>query len=199
MRRIVLASESPRRKELLERAGLSFEVASSDFEEDLSLPLPPLELARRLSRGKAESVASRYPDSIVIAADTFIVLAGKVLGKPASAAEAARMLRAMSGRAHSVITGYTVLDTKSGREVSEAVETAVRFRELTEAEIDGYVATGEPLDKAGAYAIQGLGGALVEKVEGDYDNVVGLPVAALLEALRSFGVEAPEVKGGGAS
>jgi septum formation protein len=192
LRLIVLASESPRRKELLERAGLRFSVAASDYEEDLGLDMPPHELAAHLSKGKAASVAGKHPDAVVIAADTFIVLEGKILGKPHTEDEAARMLGLLSGRAHSVITGYTVLDTATGREVSESVETRVWFKELTDDEIEAYVKTGEPLDKAGAYAIQGRGASLVQKIEGDYDNVVGLPVDAVLRSLGRLGGDVSE-------
>jgi septum formation protein len=189
MRRIILASESPRRKELLKSTGLRFEVASGDVEEDLALGLPPHELARHLSEQKANSVAGEYPDAVIIAADTFIVLEGSVLGKPHTGDEARRMLGALSGRAHSVITGFTILDTKSGKMRSGSEETRVWFRELTDRQIDDYVGTGEPLDKAGAYAIQEQGAALVEKIEGDYQNVVGLPLSALREGLRQFGID----------
>jgi septum formation protein len=188
VRRIILASESPRRREILKSTGLRFEVASSDFEEDLGLGLPPHELAQHLSVEKANSVAGGYPDAVIIAADTFIVLGGSVLGKPHTGDEAGRMLRALSGRAHSVITGFTILDTKSGKMLSESVETMVWFKELSEKQIDDYVETGEPLDKAGAYAIQEKGAALVDRIEGDYQNVVGLPLKALRESLRQFGI-----------
>ena len=189
MRKIILASESPRRKELLKRTGLSFEVAPSDLEEDLSLNLDPHELAKHISAEKAASVAGKYPDAVIIAADTFIVLGDTVLGKPHTGEEAKRMLGALSGREHSVITGFTILDTSSNAKHTESVETRVWFRELSDGQIEAYVRTGEPLDKAGAYAIQGQGAALVEKIEGDYENVVGLPLSALRESLRRFGIE----------
>ena len=189
MRRIILASESPRRRELLKSTGLSFEVASSDIEEDLGLGLLPHELAQHLSVEKASSVAGGYPDAVIIAADTFIVHEDSLLGKPHTSDEARRMLRALSGRERSVITGFTILDTKSGRMLSESVETTVWFKELSEEQIEEYVETGEPLDKAGAYAIQEQGAALVKKIEGDYQNVVGLPLKALREGLRQFGID----------
>lgn len=187
MKRIVLASESPRREEILRSAGLDFTTDASRCEEDLSLDMPPRELAVHLSRQKADAVALRHPDAIVIAADTLIVLEGRVLGKPRSEEEAALMLSSLSGKAHSVITGYTVKDSAAGMTRSARVETRVWFRPLREEEIAGYVAGGEPMDKAGAYAVQGSGGAFVEKVEGDFLNIVGLPLDALLETLREFG------------
>jgi septum formation protein len=187
MKRIVLASESPRREEILRSAGLDFTTEASHYEEDLSIEMPPRELAVHLSREKADAVARRHPDAIVIAADTLVVLEGRVLGKPRTAEEAALMLRSLSGKAHSVITGYAVKDSGTGKTRSASVETRVWFRPLLDEEIAGYVKSGEPMDKAGAYAVQGRGGAFVERVEGDFLNVVGLPLNALLETLREFG------------
>ncbi len=187
-REIVLASASPRRKELLEKAGLKFVVDASDFEEDLSLRMSAGRLARYLSCEKAKAVAEKYNNAIIIAADTIISLDEKVFGKPHTDSEAIRMLNILNGRAHDVITGFTIMDTGDGLSVSRSVVTKVYFRKLTLREIDTYVRTGEPLDKAGAYAIQGIGAAIVKKIEGDYNNVVGLPVDALMKELRKFGV-----------
>jgi len=189
LKKLVLASGSPRRREILKEAGLEFTVARSGYEEDLSLQMSPHDLAMHLSAGKARDVAARHMDALVIAADTFIVLEGRILGKPGTADEAEQMLRAMSGKEHSVITGFTVLDSESKREVSRWVETRVRFREISDDEITSYVETGEPLDKAGAYGIQQRGAALVERVEGDYLNVVGLPLEELKKVLAGFGFE----------
>ncbi len=150
--------------------------------------IAPRALARRLSREKAEAVSSRHGDALIIAADTFIVYRGRLLGKPHTSKEAARMLAVLSGQAHSVITGFTILDAASGKTTSRSVETTVYFRKLTAAEILAYVRTNEPLDKAGGYAIQGLGSLLVTRIEGDYYNVIGLPLAALTEALKDFGI-----------
>ncbi|MBI4680946.1 MAG: septum formation inhibitor Maf [Nitrospirae bacterium] len=187
-REIVLASASPRRKELLEKAGLKFVVDASDFEEDLSLRMSAGRLARYLSCEKAKAVAEKYNNAIIIAADTIISLDEKVFGKPHTDSVAIRMLNILNGRAHDVITGFTIMDTGDGLSVSRSVVTKVYFRKLTLREIDTYVRTGEPLDKAGAYAIQGIGAAIVKKIEGDYNNVVGLPVDALMKELRKFGV-----------
>jgi septum formation protein len=149
----------------------------------------PHAYAQKLSLAKAREVASRHRDSVIIAADTFGMVDGRFVGKPRTAVEARRTLAGLSGRCHIVITGFTVLDTAKGRSVSRSVETIVQFRRLTRKEITAYAATGEPLDKAGAYAIQGRGAVLVERIEGDYFNVVGLPLATLAEALKEFGVE----------
>ena len=190
MKRIILASSSPRRKELLEQIGLRFEVEPSDYEEDIVPGSEPHEMARKLSLGKARAAARKHRNAIIIAADTFVVFGDRILGKPRTDAEAREMLRALNGQAHSVITGFTVLDTESGKVVSRSVETRVHMRKLTLKEIDSYVRTKEPLGKAGGYAIQGLGAVLIERIEGDYSNVVGLPLSALAESLREFGVHA---------
>jgi len=188
MKKIILASASPRRRELLALTGLKFSVDSGDYQEDMSTPLDPHRLGRFLSLEKARSVATRHRDALIIAADTFIVFRGGLLGKPHTDREAKRMLLMLSGKRHSVITGFTILDTASGKRLSRSVETRVFFRNLTEKEIDAYVRSGEPLDKAGAYAIQGLGSVVVRKIEGDYFNVIGLPLNALAESLKKFGI-----------
>ncbi|MBI5664301.1 MAG: septum formation inhibitor Maf [Nitrospirae bacterium] len=189
MRKIVLASASPRRKEILGITGLKFTVCVSDYEEDLDLPLKPRELARLLSSKKAEAVAHKYKNAIIIAADTFIAYKDRLLGKPHTGKEAESMLRLLNGKAHAVITGFTILDTGSGKKLSRSVETKVYFKRLSLEEIRAYVRSKEPLDKAGAYAIQGLGAVFVEKIEGDFFNVVGLPLCALAEGLKRFGVD----------
>lgn len=173
---------------MLKQIGLKFQIERSNCTEDLGSSLEPHELAKSLSLKKASSVAKKYKNAVVIAADTIGVLEGKILGKPRTADEAREMLVAMSGKAHSVITGFTILDADNGRTVSRSVETKVQFRKLTVEEIDAYVRSGEPLDKAGAYAIQALGAVLIERMEGDYFNVVGLPLSALAESLKEFGI-----------
>ncbi len=188
MKRIILASASPRRKEILEKTGLKFRVDTGDYEEDMGLGLEPHELARFLSHEKVKAISGKYKDALVIAADTFIVFRDKLLGKPRTKKEAGRMLKTLSGKAHSVITGFTILDTGSKKKVSRSVETKVYFKRLTAGEIEAYVNSKEPLDKAGAYAIQGLGAIIVRKIEGDYFNVMGLPLSTLVENLKKFGV-----------
>lgn len=187
-RRVILASASPRRREILKNAGIDFEIATSNADETLDPSLEPRRLSRILSRRKAEAVAQKYMNAVIIAADTFIVFRGRLLGKPKDAPDARRMLRMLSGKTHSVITGYTILDTKSGKRVSASEETRVTFHRLPDEEIDWYIATGEPMDKAGAYGIQGKAAVFVRKIDGDYLNVVGLPLAALVRKLRRFGV-----------
>jgi nucleoside triphosphate pyrophosphatase len=187
-RDIVLASASPRRKEILALTGLEFRVDAGDYEETMDLPMEPHELARFLSREKADAVALKYRNALIIAADTFLLFEGGLLGKPRDERDAGRMLARLNGRSHSVITGFTVLDTANKKSVSDSVETKVYFRRLTSKEISSYVKSGEPLDKAGSYGIQGLGALLVEKIEGDYFNVMGLPIGALAQTLKKFGI-----------
>ncbi|VVB87212.1 Septum formation protein Maf [uncultured archaeon] len=189
---IILASASPRRKELLELIGLQFKVDPGDYKEDMNLKLSPHELARALSLEKAKSVAAKYRNAVIIAADTFVIIRGHILGKPHTEEEAKKMLALLDGATHSVITGFTILDTDTGKKISRSVETKVTFKNLTEKEIDAYVKTKEPLDKAGAYALQGLGSVLVKRIEGDYFNVIGLPLCPLVECLAEFGIRIPE-------
>ncbi|HDZ88359.1 MAG TPA: septum formation inhibitor Maf, partial [Nitrospirae bacterium] len=188
MRKIILASASPRRKDILGITGLNFTVCASDYEENLDLPLNPRALARFLSRKKAEAVAHKYKNAIIIAADTFIIFKNRLLGKAHTGKQAEKMLRMLNGKAHSVITGFTIMDTGSGKVLSRSVETKVYFKKLSREEIKGYVRTKEPLDKAGAYAIQGLGAVFIRKIDGDFFNVMGLPLCALTESLKEFGV-----------
>ena len=185
---IVLASQSPRRRELLSRMGLDFSVCSPSIDEDAFSAPEPLELVKLLSREKALQVAAgQGKDTLVIAADTVVVRDGTALGKPASSEEAEAMLSSLSGRSHLVCTGVTV--TRNGHTVTEAEVTQVTFRGLDREEIRRYVATGEPMDKAGAYGIQGLGALLVSGIRGDYSNVVGLPVCLLGQILKDYGLD----------
>jgi septum formation protein len=133
-------------------------------------------------------VARKHKNAIVIAADTFIVFRGKIMGKPGTEAEARKMLMILRGKSHSVITGFTILDTEENKALTKSVETVIHIKNLTPEEIDVYVKSKEPLDKAGAYAIQGLGSVIVERIEGDYFNVMGLPLSALAESLKEFGI-----------
>jgi septum formation protein len=185
---LVLASASPRRRELLDRLGLRFTVRSADIDET---PLPgeePGAYVLRLAREKARTAAR--PGELVLAADTTVVIDGEILGKPEDDADAGRMLRLLSGREHEVLTGVAVLEvteTGAGRTASEVARTTVRMAALTPEEIAWYVATGEPRDKAGAYAIQGLSALFVETVSGNYANVVGLPIPTVYRLFAELG------------
>lgn len=187
--KIILASQSPRRRELLERMGLTeFEIRPAQGEEQANPGLTPAQLVEELSRQKADETAlTAGADNIIIAADTVVAADSRVLGKPRSRDEAVEMLRLLSGRIHTVYTGVTV--RQGERILTQHEATDVYFRPLTEGEIAAYVATGEPMDKAGAYGIQGRGCVLVEGIRGDYYNVMGLPVCRLALMLREFGVE----------
>lgn len=186
MKPIILASTSPRRKAILRITGLRFRAVGSDVEEDMMLPLAPRELAKRLSRDKAEAVARRLPHHIVIGADTFVTLGNRVLGKPHTPIKARAMLRAISGQTVGIVTGFTIIHTESARMVSRAVTTSLRIKRLSEQEIRDYVRTKEPLDKAGAFAIQGIGATLIERINGDYFAALGLPLFALVKELKKF-------------
>ena len=192
MSALVLASASPRRKELLNELlgglGVDFEVLPAEGEEVLPEGLPPREAALELARQKGREVAAARPASWVLSADTVVVVEGAVLGKPAGAAEALLMLSRLNGRRHTVITAFCLLNRERGVERCEAVETAVTFRRVPEAELAAYAASPEPLDKAGAYAIQGGAAAFVTNVAGSYSNVVGLPVERLAEVFREEGI-----------
>lgn len=188
MKKIILASRSPRRKQLLEQIGLEFEIDPSDYHEDMSLKMPPRKLAEYLSLGKAEDAAKRHKDSIIISADTFCVLNGKIMGKPHTKENARKMLKEFSGKAHSVITGFTIIDTQTNKRISKSAETKIYFKKLSEEEINNYIETGEPLEFAGAYAIQHLGGLFVKKIDGDYSNIIGIPLLPLTEELKKFGI-----------
>ncbi len=169
--------------------GLRFRAEPAGYDETAAAARGPREMARKLSLGKARAAAGKHHDALIIAADTLVALGGRIIGQPHTAAEARRMLRELNGRTHLVITGFTVLDAASGRAETGSVETTVRMRKVTLKTIDAYVRTKEPLGKAGGYAIQGRGAVLVDRIEGDYSNVVGLPLGALADVLRDFGVE----------
>jgi septum formation protein len=188
-RTIILASASPRRKELLQKIGLKITVDPSHYPEYKPANLSPEELVKLLSMEKAKAVAPKHQDAIIIAADTIGVLRGKIIGKPHTTKEAREMLRMISGKSHRVITGFTILDSISKKAITRTVETRVYIKNMSPKEIQDYVNTGEPLDKAGAYAIQGLGSVIVERINGDYYNVMGLPLNSLSESLKEFGID----------
>jgi septum formation protein len=184
--RVVLASGSPRRRQLLELIGIQHEVSPSNIDETMRPRETPRGHAQRLAREKATAVAKRNPDAITIAADTIVVIKGKVLGKPTDTGDARRMLSMLNGREHTVITAVAV--ARGGKLRSSIEEVGVKFRKLRPDEIEAYIATGEPMDKAGAYGIQGYGATIVERVDGDYFAVMGLPLARLVTLLRAVGV-----------
>ena len=184
-KRVVLASKSPRRKELLGRLIPEFEIEVDDSEEVMDMSVPPEEAVKRLAVKKAENVAKKIQkDALIISADTTVFIDGEILGKPKDEKNAKEMLRCLSGREHYVSTGICVYDTKSGKLVSDFERTAVRFRYISDDEIEGYIKSGEPMDKAGAYGIQNLGALFVEGIKGDYFNVVGLPLFKLGRLLK---------------
>lgn len=184
---IILASQSPRRRELLERMGLSFTVHAADIDEHMDRSLPPDKLVEAISREKAAAAARDFDgNALIIAADTVVALEGQILGKPRDKADAKRMLSLLSGNHHQVYTGFTA--RRGEKVVTRSECTLVKFRSLDPGEIEAYIASGEPMDKAGAYGIQALGGLLVEGIRGDYFNVMGLPVCALGQVLKEFGV-----------
>jgi septum formation protein len=183
---VVLASASPRRRQLLDLIGIEHEVHPANIDESMRPREAPRRHAERLAREKATAIAKRDPDLITIAADTIVVINRKVLGKPRDADDAARMLALLSGREHVVTTAVAV---SRGKKLRSAVEEVrVKFRRLRDDEIEAYIATGEPMDKAGAYGIQGYGATIVERIEGDYFAVMGLPIVRLIGLLRDVGV-----------
>jgi septum formation protein len=190
--RLILASASPRRRELLSRLGLPFDVRPSRIDEALAPEVAAPALAAALARAKARDVADQVRaagdgPAVILGADTLVVLDGRPLGKPGSRDEARAMLRALRGRSHEVVTAVALIEVPGGHEVTETVTSRVLMRPYGEPEIDAYVATGEPDDKAGAYAVQGVGGQLVARVEGCFENVVGLPLGTTARLLRTFG------------
>jgi septum formation protein len=194
---LILASASPRRQELLREAGIPFEVHAANINEEQIAGETPIEYASRLSREKAQAVAAVYPQRYVLGADTIVVVGDevsgkpKILGKPKDAADAAGMLRMLSGRGHEVTTAVTLvmpdMRTETRAFITETCTTQVEFRKLTDDEIRQYVAGGEPMDKAGAYAIQGGAAQWLERMQGEHSNVVGLPLSVVTEMLRSSG------------
>lgn len=189
MENLILASSSPRRKELLENLQLSFIVSTSNADETFHPDLAPEEVVVELASRKARSAAENHPQSYVIGADTIVVFDGKILGKPSSPEEAKNMLMLLSNNIHSVYTGVAIVSPAGTAAFYE--KTDVAFWELSEEEIDAYIKTGEPFDKAGAYGIQGIGSLLVREIRGDYFNVVGLPVARLIRELKKLGFPLP--------
>jgi septum formation protein len=181
---LILASKSPRRGELLTAAGIRFEAASVDVNESFLRLEPPGDHVRRLALEKARAGFARYPSDLVLGADTIVLIGGEMLGKPRDEQDATRMLRVLSGREHEVLTGLALVSAE--RTIVEVARTKVWFNPMTEDEIAEYVGSGEPLDKAGGYGIQGLGSRFIDRIQGSYSNVVGLPVALVYRLLKGY-------------
>lgn len=182
----ILASQSPRRKELLSMLGLKFEIITADIDETMDESLSVEDAVAEISRKKAEAVGKNNPGRLIVSADTIVTVEGKVLGKPHTAAEAGEMLQSLSGRSHTVMTAVCLY--RDGRAETHVEKTDVVFKPLSREEIDAYIATGSPMDKAGAYGIQDGAAVFVEALRGDYYNVMGLPLCALVKRLRAHGV-----------
>jgi septum formation protein len=182
-KKLILASQSPRRRYLLEQAGLTFTVLPSAVDEAAVPVCAPADYARRLAEAKTADIARQYPDCWVIGADTIVVINGDILGKPDSMEDARRMLQQLSGQNHEVVTGFAIYCESAEHRYAETISTAVTFKTLSADEIEWYIQTNEPFDKAGAYAIQGIGTFLVRSIQGSYTNVVGLPVCEVIEHL----------------
>ncbi len=189
MERLTLASGSPRRQEILTNLGLNFTVLPANIDESPQLSEEPQSYALRMAVQKAMAAANKVESGLIIGADTIVVVDGQIMGKPRDVAEAAQQLRVLSGREHIVFSGLGIVDKTTGRTVSTLEQTIVYFREMSDAEIQSYIRTGEPLDKAGSYGIQGKGAVFIRRIEGDYFNVVGLPIAKLYSLLAELGYE----------
>lgn len=185
-RKLILASASPRRRYLLRLIGIPYTVAIPEVCEESLEAEDPIEYVLRISERKALSVKSRFSEGYILGADTTVVLDGEILGKPGDQDEARRMLKRLSGRIHTVYTGLTLVDSATSKKVQGYEKSLVKIRRLSGWEIDAYISSGEPLDKAGSYGIQGYGAAIVEKVNGCYFNVVGLPIVRLLKLIREL-------------
>ncbi len=185
-RKIILASKSPRRKRLLKLLGLKFSVHESDYEEDMSVSRDPYKLAKFLALEKARDVARYYKDAIIIAADSFIIFRDEFIGKPKNKKQAKQFLKNFSGKEHKAITGFALVDTKNKKTITDYGEALVKFRDLNDDEIDDYIATGEPLEMAGAYGLMDGGAFLVESIKGDFYSIIGLPLAKVYLALKQM-------------
>jgi septum formation protein len=185
---VILASKSPRRKELLNQAGITCRVIPSRVDENQTAPMAPVDYVRTLAEAKAAEISDANPECWVIGADTIVLIDHTILGKPASADDARSMLQRLSGRMHQVLTGYCIRHTLKQLSFCDTVTTDVYFKPLAQREIDWYIRTGEPFDKAGAYAIQGVGAFLVKRINGSYTNVVGLPVCEVMEIFIREGI-----------
>ncbi len=186
MRQIILASSSPRRKELLQMIGLSCKVIAPKIDEKRNPRLKIRSQVEAISQKKAQAIADKQSDAIIIAADTLVEIQGEILGKPTDRDDALRMLHKLNGKTHTVCTGFTIIDTSSKKQSTKSEETKVTMRKVTEREMMQYLQKDKPFDKAGGYAIQGIGAVLFERIEGDFFNIVGLPLTSLVTELKRF-------------
>jgi septum formation protein len=192
---LILASQSPRRKYLLEQVGLEFKIVPSQVDEQYVSGTSPENLVKNLAEAKAKEVAASFPEHWIIGADTIVLIDGRILGKPDSVESAREMIQQLNGKRHQVLTGYAICNTAKNTSIIDMERTNVYFKLLSQAEIEWYLHTDEPFDKAGAYAIQGLGMFLVKHIKGSYTNVVGLPVCEVLDHLYQAGVIEPGLNG----
>jgi len=188
-RKIILASKSPRRKVLLEQIGLKFEICESEYEEDMGAISDPHELVKFLALNKARDVAKHYDDAIIIGADTFVIFNDKFIGKPKDENDARKILQNFSGKEHEVVTGFAIIDTKNNIEINDVGTALVKFRKLTEEEIESYIATGEPMTRAGAYGLMEKAAVLIDSINGDFYSVIGLPLNKIYTNLSKLGVD----------
>ncbi|MBU2235698.1 septum formation protein Maf [Patescibacteria group bacterium] len=188
MKKIILASTSPRRRELLKKLNINFTVEASDYKEDMQKKMLPANLSKFLALNKAKAVAKKHNSGIIIGADTFVVFGNDLLGKPKNAVMARNMLKMISGKTLTVISGYAIIDAKTNKIHSGYSTAKVSIKKLSPKEISWYINTKEPLDKAGAFAVQGYGAVFIRKLEGDFFSVVGLPIYSLVQPLKKFGV-----------
>lgn len=189
MRKIILASKSEQRKKLLKTIGLDFEIEKSNYVEDMTEKIPAHKLAQKLALGKAQDVAKKHKNAIIIGADTFMILGKELIGKPYTLQEAKKTLRKISGKKHKFITGIAIIDTKKNKVFTDYELTEIWFRKLSNREIKNYIKTNEPLDKSGGYTIQGIGAIFVKKISGNYDNAIGLPLGKIYEYLLELKVD----------
>jgi septum formation protein len=192
--KLILASSSPRRQQFLHELGIDFSVEVKEIDESCEAGETPERVVKRLAEAKAAEMARQFPNAYVLAADTVVAIDDEILGKPKNSADAERMLKRLSGRWHEVWSGFSIQKPADSLCVQQAVRTKVLFRELTEDLCRAYVLTGEPLDKAGGYGLQGRGGFLVEKIKGSYSNVIGLPVAQVIDIMLQYGIIVPRLK-----
>lgn len=188
-RKIILASRSERRKALLKQIGLDFEVRESEYEEDMTTHNDPYELAKFLALKKAEDVAKYYDNAVIIGADTFVIFEGKFIGKPKNKEDAKKTLRKLSGIKHNIVSGLAIIDTKNKTIFNDYGKAEVEFRNLTEEEIDDYVATGEPLNMAGSYGLMNKAAGLIENINGDFYSIIGLPLNKVFVELQKMGIK----------